>query len=336
MEFFRCNWALSRTVKYYEIGLIYTHMRIFAGKDPNGRTHEEMYKLMFTSYENMEVEINHVIHECKDNTRVLFFENLKDWLNYDLISQTNRRVLEDAVEKYNNEQYEQLEFAVNEKVKIMKNHPAYEKYEHNQEYPATRTKIVHLDGSIWNTKKVDETYTETNRKFYSIVEKIDVLDWAYFDAYVDKVDKLLNVVRGILTKYVKLYDEGKIILNQQKVIEIKALENKPHQQLLDTPTQQPKKLKTALTAGQIMYLFQTLESIGAFEKGISKVDMCRFIAANLSTEFYEDLSADNLAKKWSSINPNDIAFWYDKFPDMSKKVIKDNPNKIKHKPRRTK
>ena len=333
MEFFRCDWALNRTVKYYNIGLIYTHMQILAGKEPNGRTNEEMYELMFTSYQNMEAEIINVIHECKDDTRVLFFENLKEWLNYNLISHTRVDVLEYEVDKYNREQSEKLEADIEEKVKIMKDNPAYKKYGINEEYEATRTKLKYLGGSLLNVKPISETYIETNRKFYCIEEKLDVLDWGYFDLYVEKVDRLLGAVRNILSKYVRLYDEGKIILNTHKVIEIKALENTPHQQLLDTPIQGTKKIKTTLNVEQIAYLFKMLLDENIIEPMPYK-ELHEFISNNFTVKTKEDgeaVSVGKLARVWSKFDSKTVGYWMDKFIELRNKASKENPNNIKPK-----
>lgn len=58
--------------------------------------------------------------------------------------------------------------------------------------------------------------------------------------------------------------------------------------------------------------------------------------AHFSTKDYEDLSADSQSKKWNEIDTNDIAFWFEKYPEMAKKVVKDHPTKIPYKNLRTK
>ena len=80
-----------------------------------------------------------------------------------------------------------------------------------------------------------------------------------------------------------------------------------------------------------MYLFKTLLTIGVIEKRSTKIDICRVIANSISSKQFDNLSAENLAKKWMDIDINDIAFWSDKFPDMANQVIKDNSNRIKYK-----
>ncbi len=141
--------------------------------------------------------------------------------------------------------------------------------------------------------------------------------------------------RNIISKYVKQYDEGKIKSHDVVYVDQKTipLENKKQ---IELPSPKQVKLRTTLTSGQILYLFKTLLEIKAIDPLMSKVDICRFISDSISSKDFENLSADNLAKKWSDINVNDIAYWYENHPEIAKLVIKDNPLKIKYNSKKNK
>lgn len=156
----------------------------------------------------------------------------------------------------------------------------------------------------------------------------DLIDKNYLGQYLDLLDTVVSGYKSVTEKYLKRYRNNQIETLSSVTIPFSI----PVKNVAtDDAVNQNKKLKTALTAGQILYLFKTLKMIGVFETPISNIDLCRFIAANIATKKSDDLSADNLAKDWSNIDINDIAYWYDKFPEMSNQVIKDNPLRIKYK-----
>lgn len=174
-----------------------------------------------------------------------------------------------------------------------------------------------------------------NRKYFSNNLTVEYIDYYQLPKYCDFVRTILNNLRFKIEKHLTRFDEGKYIsLSEIKIEQDKLKISGGERMLIDAPQSQQEnktKLKTTLTAGQLLYLFKTLKNIGTIDSQISNIDLCRFIAANISTKGSAALSPENLSKVWSNIDPNDIAYWADKFPDMSKQVIKDNPLKIKYK-----
>ena len=168
-------------------------------------------------------------------------------------------------------------------------------------------------------------------KFFEIADP-SLIDIDFLPKYIEIINPIISrciTIAKSRVSYLKGENSQKILPPQQE-----QLNELPVPETLTKA--KGIKLKTSLTSGQILYLFKTLKGIGVLEGQISNIDVCRFIAANLSTVGAEELSPENLAKVWSNIDPNDIAFWSNKFPDMSNQVIKDNPNKIKYKDRTSK
>ena len=330
-EFPRITYAINQTFAYYRTGRIAEHFRALAGEKYLNYL-DDFIEATYTALHNMEKEINQNLHSSSQTVQDEMLDMLKKWHLQDDIVRIG--YIKNLIDEYNDREYISYAERIEQEEEKFRSTVNYN-LKHNDKY------TIEVVVPTW-MRFMSETGLQKKQKinsyFYCNIEEPEYLKIEYLPDYVKIIEPILKEFRRLTDKYITRMESRRVLSVHQILIanpQNESEDKKPHQQLLDTQIQQSKKLKTTLTAGQIIYLFQTLKNIGVLENGISKVDICRFIAANLSTESYDDLSADNLAKKWSNVPINDIAFWYDYFPEMSKQVMKDNPNKIKYKPKKT-
>lgn len=289
---------------------------------------------IYILHSRAEDEILQTIHTCDNNTQVFMFEQLRSLLNnrWEFAEKVDKEHFYFTAIRHNNKENELLNIKVEDAVKAMIAHPDFHLREHNKEYEEEYKGVARYMMAGWNPYKT--TRTVTHRKYYCIEFSTDFIDLTPLDRYIELVQRIIDSFRKIVLNHLTLYDAGKYvssaeIIYQKEIIRIEQ----PEQKMLEVGAarNEVKKLKTTLTSGQLLYLFQSLKSIGVFPPNTTIADLCRFIEVNLSSRDRDDLKASNLVKDWSDIDINDIAFWYDKFPDMFKQSQKDNPNKIPYK-----
>ena len=284
--FQRISAAISHTMAFYEIDKIRDHMFIFSGKDANSSYKVDWYEwVLKESHKRMEDEIMQTINTCDHNTQVYLFENLKEWLEEDRIKETYSLLIRYEIHKYNQRIYDEFLNQLNEEIEKFQSTDDFKNREHLEEYVIEEPEYRNyglLSFQRESTGKIKKT-PKINYKFYCIEKKLEWINLEYLPDYINMLTKLIDNFRYILTKYVKMYDEGKI--KAHNVIYIHA----PMQaNILPSPKKelpapgQERKLKVKLTVDQLVYLFRLLHDEALFDV-MEQKDIYEFIADNFET-----------------------------------------------------
>lgn len=275
--------ALDWTLGYYDISIIKKEFELIGNYGYGGSnrdTVQSSYDLVLTLHDRMENEIKHTIQNCYPATQVLHLELLKSWLDDFRVKETNKDYIEYLIDKYNAELYEELLIEV-EKKEIEFKSTAHYKLEHGAEYTFEKP-IMRLHG--WmpiNTGKT-ETVIEKNNKFFCIDKTPEYLDIKYLNQFIARLDVLISNFRRILTKYVDLYDTGKLPVSNQVVLVQAPQEENPQKALPQPLITAPKKLKVKLSVEQLTYLFRLLKDEGLIEAN-DNIEIHEFISKNFET-----------------------------------------------------
>lgn len=318
-NFPQTNSALYGTLYYFKPGRISEQIKKLKGEF-NLDYLDSYERMAYDSHEDMENEINQHIVGSMYFIQLSLFEYLRDWLGNWQFDDRFKDELEYIVDKENNERTERYNKEV-EKDELEYKKTVPEGVKDGEEYEV----VIPSFFNMFTTHQIPPKVEKRINKFIP-TRKLELIDKDYLQHYFQFVKKLTDSFRRHSEKYVINFFSGKYVVNSQPVLPNVVKELPPPH------TSQDKflKMKTTLTSGQILYLFQALKERGVFGN-ISQIAICRFIAACFSTRDYDSLSADSIAKDWKEIDPNDIAFWYDHFPEMSKKVMKDHPTKAPYK-----
>lgn len=108
------NLAVNSLINFRKPGNIYEFTTYFEYKDPNQKSFLE-HKVRFAAdlFEDMNKEIHQIIHTTNEQTKILFFEELKDNIKKFNLLDTSKELFQAIVDKWNEKKY--LEFL--EKVK---------------------------------------------------------------------------------------------------------------------------------------------------------------------------------------------------------------------------
>jgi len=328
LEFHRTSDALNYTMEFYKIGKIKDHMLILAGKDANSKYKLEWYDLIFNLHTKMEGEILQVIHTTNHNTQVFFFETLKSWLNSYKVQAVHVPTIINEIENYNKNTLEAFEIKVQNEVDKLHASEEYKTKKHLEEYETMS--FGHSIGGMLALVSGAKKRTVKHYKYYCITEIPELLDTDYTPKYVELLATLLVNLRNVLSKYVKLYDEGKIKAHDVVYVnpQLPVLPQK-EQKLLPSP--KGSKINAKLTIPQLAYLFKMLNDEGIIDSNTYK-EIHEMIANNFtvsSKDKGEDISASKIGKMWNAFEAKTAAFWIAKFIDLHNRAKKDNPNNIK-------
>ena len=328
-EFSRTHNAIHYTLEYYNIDKIKDHLRALADPDRSTKSLSEWYDLIFVLHNRMEDDINQVIYTNIPATQDYFFNNLKEWLSYYLISDLHIPTIIKEVETYNNNIYEEFISMIKIKEDVLKNNYNPQLKE-NEEYEIS-VKRFGMGLGLMPFTPSQKTEKRFNRKYYCIEERLELLDTAYLYKYYVLVNRLLVNLRKILNKYISLYDTGKLPTNVYVQSDKKNLENNPTPNLLPPPKESKQKLKVKLSVPQLAYLFKILNDAGLLNTDTFK-EIHEFISKNFivsSKGINEDISSGKISRIWNNFDVRIISYWTDKFIDLHKLSKKDNPNNIK-------
>ena len=133
----------------------------------------------------------------------------------------------------------------------------------------------------------------------------------FLPSYFEIVENAISNFKRIINKYLHLYDTDKLpkgytlptyIPNSATII---GKEN-------------TAKLKVSITVEELTVLFRLLKECKMIDANFQ--DIHTFIADNFTTDSTENISKKNVAKLWSSKNPNVLTFLIRKFTDLGKKA----------------
>jgi hypothetical protein len=320
--------AAFYTVQYFQIGKIADYMNKMAGKLNFGYL-DGWVDFVFDWHKIMQTEIDQHIHGSTENMQNQYFEHVR--YVSDIVNTWHDGSIIRAIDKYNLEAETRFYKDIEEKADAFRKSNEFLNRTHKEEWEEDPPENPFFGGiykSYFKTKKI-------HYKWYIVEGGPEVLDVSYTQQYLELVNKIADNFKRIVNATLKLWDEKKIKSNATASIQILQPQGQTPFLLNSTQQEIPsEKLKTTLTSGQILYLFKTLKSLDVFGS-VSNVDLCRFIARHICTKDTDQLSADNLAKVWSNIDPNDISYWYEQYPEMVKVSVKDNHKKLSHKGKKT-
>jgi len=294
--------ALKLTLEFYNIWKIKNYFEWF--NNPSAHTYlKDWVEAILYQHEKMEDEIQQTIHTTNANTQTFLFENLKEWLDDYRIKSVDPQFFLLLIDDYNEKAYKDFDLLVENAVEKFMQSPNFYR-EHLEEYEV-ESKPNALMGGLYapfkKTKKI-------NYKFYCITESPDLIDLAYLDRYLDLVNKIIGNFKRIVSKYVKLYDEGKIFESSSTRI-APAKPTKNYLSLL-AESNENKKLKVNLTVPQLAFLFKLLDDTNLI-KDTSNTDICNFISSNFTTKASGDISTKNLMNHFSTPDKVTADYWRD-------------------------
>lgn len=273
--FFRINQAIRYTLEYYEIGKIRDHLFRFAGTERGYSTPhhlDEWYDLMFDLHRRMEDEINQTIQTTNQNTQVYLFETMKEWLNDYRITQLNKQLIWFEIDKYNERINKEFEEKVAKEVEAFQLNPNYSR-KHKEEYEVEQRNFAGLLGGF-TSSPASYKIKKVNYKYYCIEERPELIDTAFVDQYYPIIGEIVQNFKRIMSKYVALYNEGKIVPNHQVIVQ-----NMVPLKVQDALTQPEEikgdddKIRWAGTPKQFVQTFQPLIINGTLKyKGNSDVE----------------------------------------------------------------
>lgn len=312
-DFPRIYDAIRATLEYYGIGRIRDVMFRLQGLSNYG--YIDGYEgLAYTLYERMEEEIiQHNIGSLPAIQNYLYENVLKAWLEDWRIASLHKDYFLYQIEKYNDRAYQ--EFVEDDKKKN-------EAFIKTLDPSKTSGKSYEIEykpvwglmlGSMSLSKK-----TEIYKGFRSTENAPDYIDLTYVDEYFQKIDKLLSTFRNIVEKYVRQYDEGKIVPlgNMGQLPSSTKNENKLLEESIPIPSY---KVKTNLSVAKLAYLFRMLYDAGLLASA-NKEDLYRSLSANFTTKKTDNISTNTLNNDFNSPEKATAEFWEAKLKEMLKQA----------------
>lgn len=295
-EFPRISQAIKYTLEFYNIWKIKEYINWLSNPSKHYPVNDWADTVIYL-HNKMEDEINQTIHTTNANTQNFLFESLKEWLEDYRIKPIEPEIFLKLIDEYNKKTYEDFELLIETAVEKFRQSPNFYR-EHLEEYEVESKTNTLLGGGYFPFRKSKEK----NYKFYCITESPDLIDLAYFNEYLVIVNKVTGNFRRVISKYVKLYDAGKIFENSSSQISFGKLPN-TYPPLLEE-SKEKKKLKVSLTVSQLAVLFKLLNDTKVIQNS-SNTEICQFISSNFETKASYDISTKNLMNNFS--NPDKIS-----------------------------
>lgn len=340
----RINKAIEFTLEYHTKGRIIEYLqaytRIAKGNSSGSYLVDNWENLLYTIQENMEQEIIQTVYTSNQNTQVLMFEELREWIEIDwrLAEEPSSNFIWKVIDDYN----EKIDTELNERLEIevtkFQSTEEYKTLGENEEYEKTT-----YHRPIWNlSSKNIIPYTEKiiNRKYYCNNLSTDYLDYYQFNKYKELVSRIVNNFRRIVKQHLSLFDAGKYIsLSEITILKELIKSNTTNEKLIEAPLQPDKvdtpftsKIDVNLNLEQLLYLFKALHTIGVIKnKNYTEIFDVLSIGFQLATKKPgENISKSKMANTWNKIEAKHIGYWKDKFIELMNQAMKDNPNNIKY------
>lgn len=302
-EFPRIEKAISFTTEYFKVQRIAACIARFGG-GLNLDYLESYYEATMRFQNQMEDEINQNIYGSNKNIQVAMFEQLKDWLDNDWrlnAGYENSVII--LVDNYNEVMWEEYSKQVAEEEKKFIDKGIYERG-HLDKYQITNRGFSNIFGHY--VPPSEETVT--NQWFYSNDKMPAVINTSYLPQYYQMVNELVNNFKKCSVPYLNRYKEGKIVSSSDIIIEQKQIANNPETASLPPPQYQPEKLKLHLSVPQIVALFMGLRARGFIKQDVN-TQLARFIRANFSSNYSEEISEKSLINQFSDVEVTAIDFW---------------------------
>lgn len=326
-RFVQVSWGLEYTEVFLNIDKIKAYIQSYQNGVNIDNTTKMSERIALSAQDRMDEEIHQHIRISDILAKEELHDYLTGWINYFDSNLVNTKNIENKIHIYNENRLTEYNLLIAKEEEKFKQTDNYKKLSH-LDFHETEAYVSGLTtGLLQAAYYRNKSRLEQYRKFFEAPDP-DLIDIEFLPKYYTEI------IQPIVSRCVKIAKKRLLYLkgaNALKALPEIPLQKQPEITVNENLKVQYIKLKTTLTSGQILYLFKTLLTIGVIEKRSTKIDICRVIANSISSKQFDNLSAENLAKKWMDIDINDIAFWSDKFPDMANQVIKDNSNRIKYK-----
>ncbi len=308
----RINKAIQFTLEYYSRGQIIEYIEAYAQIAKNGSSYsykvDNWEELLFDLHDQMEQEILQTIYTSDHNTRVIMFEELREWLEIDwrLKSEPNWIFFWKTVDEHNEKVNSELEQKLEMEVAKFQDTEEYKTLGENEEYE----KEVH-SSPLWSLGQKTYSYktTKINRKYYCNEIHSKFLDYYQVKPYRDFVKKIVGNFRLKIEKHLKLFDEGKYLSLQEIATQKENLRiHPPEQKLIDAPQSFGKKMVMDLSVPQLVALFSMFREMKVINEPVN-TELARFIKANFSTKGSVDISEKTLVNLLSSLDVTAIDHW---------------------------
>jgi hypothetical protein len=166
---------------------------------PNQEWMEQQTKICKLSFDNMDNEINQIIHTSNSITQSAIINELKEDISSLKLYGVNKEQILRDIEIYNNKINNDFEKEVEEKTTEFHNSP-----ERNRKHLEEYWDNVYLWGLPINGKKAKRI----NYNFYEIKDRADVIDISYIEDYFSFISNVIPLSKTITDKYITLYDNG--------------------------------------------------------------------------------------------------------------------------------
>jgi hypothetical protein len=294
--------------------------------------------LLYNLHQQMEDEILQTINTANQNTIVIMFEDLREWLTEDsrLQKEPNVPFLIKKVADYNERINNELEQKLDIEVKKFQSTNEFKTIGENVEYEKEVVSFMGLMSQRYLPYKVKTI----NRKYYCNELSADFIDYFQIPKYIDLVKRIVHNFRSKIEKHLALYDAGKYISLAQINIERESIKNIPNSdRLIEIPMPPDEiigslahKIDVDLNLEQLLYLFKALHIIGVVKnKYYTEIfDVLSEGFQLASKKPGENISKAKMANAWNKIDAKFIGYWKDKFIELMNQAKKDNPNNIKY------
>lgn len=315
----RINKAIQFTLEYYSKEQIIEYIEAYTQFAKFGSYNSYKVKnweeLLFDLHNQMEQEILQTVYTSDHKTRVIMFEELRDWLEIDwrLKTEPNWSFFWKIVDEHNEKVNSELEQKLEMEVAKFKDTYEYKTLGENEQYE----KEIY-SSPIWALGQKMHSYkiSKINRKYYCNEIQANFLDYYQVKTYRNFVKKIIDNFRLKIEKHLKLFDEGKYLSIQDIAIEKENIRiHPPGQKLIDAPPSPGKKMVVDLSVPQFVALLIMLREMKVINEPVN-TELARFIKANFSTKGATDISEKTLVNLMSSLDNGAIDHWLDQLKIM--------------------
>ncbi len=207
------NWAINNLIEFKEGKSIYEFTSYFSRKETDDLYGWEKENLEFQLnhisdlFKNLKEETNQIMHTSNQLTITTFFEELKDNISENNLSEVNKDEILETVKQWNTIKYKEFLKEVNKKETEYFEKPERTKYSHLEKYSETAYSFLTMQL---------ETYTKENKNFYCVETKPELIDSKYLDKYFNILERLTIEFNDSISKELKLYEQGKLLSNSKK------------------------------------------------------------------------------------------------------------------------
>jgi len=322
----RINKAIHFTLEYYEPSQVIEYVTAYTAQTMgiSGTSYkvDNWEEFLFNLHDEMEAEILQTIYTSNQNTQVIMFEELREWVDVDwrLGEKPNFNFFWKTIDEYNEKVNSEYEAKLEIEVAKFRNTEEFktigENVEFEKEVFTSSSNSGNLFGFLMPTILKQVTETRINRKYYCNNLSANFLDYYQIKTYYDFVLKIVSNFRSKIEKHLRLFDAGKYVTLQDIAIQKENLRlNPPSQKLIDSPTVPHRKLMMDLSVPQLACLFMLLRSLKIINEPLN-TELARYVSTNFTTKGSADISEKTLGNQFSSLDTKAIDYWLDLLKQM--------------------